>query len=374
MPRPVITWASIDLAAIRSNFEALKRLLPPRVKVAAVVKAHAYGHGALRVSQALVESGVDMLAVSLLEEVETYGLRSLPQGPPVLCLVPPLPEQAELIHEGVHVLVSSLQQAKALASALQRLNRKAAVHVKLDTGMGRLGPPVEEALDLVRFAAAEPAFDYVGLCSHFATSAPRDPRRTEQLQRFKTFLEQLEKLGLRPPLCHIAASAGIVFEPGSAFDLVRPGLLLYGVLPHEPEGPAPLELQPALSLHSRLVEVKRLKKGTALSYELTHTLQRDSVIGVVPLGYGDGLDFRLSNRGRALVRGRSCPIVGRICMGQTLLDVTEVPDASVGDEVVFLGRQGEEEITVGELAELTGVPRQHVTTTLAASLPRFYRD
>ncbi len=361
------TWARIDLSAIAANVKVAMRLAGPAA-VMAVVKADAYGHGAVPVAQAALEAGAAWLGVAIPEEgrlLRQAGIRA-----PVLVLGPVLPSDAELsVRDALDQCVSDLAQIEALQQAAEAQGREAWVHIKVDTGMGRVGFRPEEMPRVAARLGAAPRVRVRALMTHFADAEAADGAYTaEQLRRFDRAWRACRAAGLEPPLRHAANSAGLLRAPEARFDLVRPGILLYG---YPPCGGAP-PLRPALRLSTRILQLKDLPAGAAVSYGRTFVAPRAARVALLPVGYADGWSRLLSNCGQVLVRGRRARIVGRVCMDLTLADVTGIPEVAVGDEVVLLGRQGEEEIGADEVAALQSTISYEVLCTVGARVPRRY--
>ncbi|HAH06250.1 MAG TPA: alanine racemase [Elusimicrobia bacterium] len=371
------TWAEVDLRRLQENLRRLRRRLPPPVGILLVVKGDAYGHGALSVSRAALASGaVDRLGVSSVEE--GLALRDAGIRRPILILgsLYPFGSTLAAVRGGLTVTVASLDGARLIAEAAKkayapaRRFRPLRCHLKLDTGMGRIGVSWPAGLRVAERLRDERGVELEGVYTHLAC-ADADPVFTRlQLERFREALKGLSQAGVRIPLAHAANSAAALLHPASRFDLVRPGLLAYGLFG---EG-----FEPVLSLKTRVVFLKNVRAGTPLSYGALYRTRRPSRIATLPIGYADGLPRLLSipRQGRpgaaALVRGRRCPIVGAVSMDMTLLDVTGVPDVRVGEEAVLIGRSGSEEVTASELAGWARTIPYEVVTGLKARVPRVY--
>lgn len=365
-------WAEIDLAAVRANLQALRAHVGPRVQVLPVVKTEAYGHGLLAVARELSLAGCPAVAVGRTEEALVLREHGF-EGGILLLGPPPLHGFCDLLRLRVTPTISSVEQAAALSREAIARGREAAAHVKVDTGMGRLGVSWREAAAAFRDVARLPALRIEGLYTHFScTERGRHPFTMKQIARFRRALRQAREAGLDPGLVHAANSGGLLHHPEAWFGAVRPGLLLFGLPPHR-RAAAPFSLRPALALKARVAFVKHVPRGSNLSYGATFRTARDSVVGVLPLGYADGYPRRLSNRGAVLVSGRRCPVVGRVCMDQILVDLTDVPAPRVGDEAVLIGRQGEEEIGALDIADALDLTPHEVTTLLAPRVPRIHR-
>jgi alanine racemase len=366
------TWAEIDLRALRSNLLQLRRRIGPGVSILFVVKGDGYGHGATRVSRAAVESGVvDRLGVSSVEE--GLSLRDAGLRRPILVLgsLYPFPSTLAAVRSGLTVTVASLDGARLVAEAARKAHaparrfRPLRCHLKLDTGMGRIGVSWPSGLSVAELLAATPAVELEGVYTHLA-SAEKDREYTRlQLERFRAALRDLSHAGLRPALAHAANSAGALLYPSSRFDLVRPGISAYGLWPG---------YVPVLSLKTRVVFLKNVAAGTRISYGGTFRARRPSRIATLPIGYADGLPRLLSNAGEVLLRGRRCPIVGTVTMDMIMVDATDAPEARVGDEAVLIGRQGALSIGAAEVAERSRTISYEVVTGLQARVPRVYID
>jgi alanine racemase len=360
----------VDLDALQSNLRRLRRLLPKRVSILFVVKADGYGHGAVRVSKAALESGtIDGLGVSSVEEgilLRDAGLRR-----PVLILGSLYPFESTLaaVRYNLSVTAASFDGARLIAQAARRAYgparrfRRLRCHLKLDTGMGRIGVSWPAGLKVAERLAAAKDVDFAGVYTHFSSADSDSESTAEQARRFREALRELEGAGLRPRLAHAANSAGALLYPEARFDGVRPGLAAYGLWPG---------FKPALSLKTRIVFLKNMKAGMPISYGGRYKTRAASKIATLPIGYADGLPRAVSGKGQVLVRGRRCPIVGAVTMDMTMIDVSSVPEACVGDEAVLIGSQGSEQIQAGELAAWAGTISYEVLTGLKSRVPRVY--
>jgi alanine racemase len=360
------TEAAIDLGAIRHN---LSSLAPESAELMAVVKADAYGHGAVPVAQAALESGAGRLGVALVEE--GIELRSEGIAGPILVLTEcPPGSEGEALEAELTPTLGSQDGLRRLARAAQGTADRF-VHVKLDTGMHRAGVAWQDAEVFCR-DVDEAGFRIQGLWTHFATAdEPENPFLDVQLERFKKAVAAVRASGIDVPMLHAANSAATVDRPDTHFDLVRVGIAMYGVSPGPSLDEACATLRPAMTLRSRIALTRRVPAGDAVSYGLTYRVDRDSTIATVPIGYADGYPRALSNAGQVLIRGRRYPVAGRVTMDQTLIDCGD-DDVLAGDEVVLLGRQGAEEITAGELAELAGTVGYEIVSRVGARVPRSY--
>jgi alanine racemase len=370
--------AEIDLAAVAHNVRALKALLPLQTRLLVAVKANAYGHGAAAVSRAALASGAAYLGVARPEE--GIALREAGLTAPILIFGYSPPElAAELAAHRLEQCVYDLNTACRMASCLGSGDGHLNVHLKVDTGMGRLGIPcsdetaADRCVEMVEQLIDLSQLKLEGLFSHFATADSRDKTFAQkQFQRFEACLDALAARGLRPPLCHMANSGAIIDLPTTHLDMVRAGISIYGLYPSDEVVRTRIDLRPALSLKARIIHVKTVPPGTPISYGCTWRSRREATIATVPVGYADGYSRGLSNKGMMLVGGRRVPIVGRVCMDLTMVDVTDVPGARIGDEVVLIGRQGEAAISADEAAAWNDTINYEVVAALTARVPRVY--
>ncbi len=364
------TAAVIDLGALGRNFKEVVRRAEGRT-ILAVVKAQAYGHGAVRVSEHLLELGADMLGVALVEEGKE--LRDAGIDAPILLMGSLFPEQAEeAAAQRLTPVVHTMTVARALSDAARKLKTKISVHVKIDTGMGRIGVAPEDASDFIAALRTLADLDVEGLMTHFADADLRDKQFASiQMDRFELLLKGLEARGISIPVRHAANSAAVLDFHRALFTMVRPGLMLYGYNPLESvlQG---ADLEPALSLVTRIAFLKKVPANVPISYGRTFITKRESLIATLPIGYADGYSRTLSNRGEVLVRGARVPIVGRVCMDMCMIDVTEVPGVQEGDGVVLIGCQGRELITADEIAAKTGTIPYEVLCGISSRVPRIY--
>jgi alanine racemase len=340
-----------------------------------VVKADAYGHGLKQIAARLMQSGTDIFGVANLAEAQS--IRSVGKGWPILMLGAALPGEVETaVRDGVMPTISTLEEAQRFASAGRKLGRTVSVHVKVDTGMGRLGVRPEAALKLVRRIREVSNLDVQGIYTHFSSVEDDVGFSRRQLDRFREVISQLEAANLRPPLVHANNSGALLHEPDSLFNLVRLGLLVYGSVPPGRRRTTTAwqnHLRAAMTWKCRVSLVKVVGPGTPLSYGCTFIAPRAMRVATLTAGYGDGYLRAGSNRARVIIRGRRCPVLGRITMDQMLADVSRVRGVAVGDEVVLIGRQGSEEITVNEVAAWFGTIPWEVFTSITYRVPRLYR-
>lgn len=366
------THAEIDLSAIAANVALACRLAGPETRVMAVVKADAYGHGAVPVARVALGAGATWLGVAIPEEAVPLREAGIACG--ILVLGPIAPDQADLV--AAHDLdqcVSDQAQAEALDRAARARGRVLALHLKVDTGMGRVGLRPREVRRVAEKIWALPSVRLAGLMTHFADAEADEPGfAREQLVRFAEAARELAAAGIPAPLRHAANSAALLFLPEARLDLVRPGIMLYGYHPRGPRGGPESPLRPALRLRTAISQIQDVAQGESVSYGRTFVAPRDLRVATLPVGYADGCGRLLSNRGRVLIRGQRVPIVGRVCMDMTMVDVSGFPDVRVGDEAVLIGRQGADEITADEVAELQGTISYEVLCRIGPRVPRVY--
>lgn len=364
------TAAVIDLCALEHNFKEVMRRAEGR-KILAVVKAGAYGHGAVRVSGRLLKLGAEMLGVALVEEGRE--LREAGIDAPILVMGALFPEQVPaVIQLKLTPVLHSMTVAQALSRAAGKLQAKVSVHVKIDTGMGRIGIVPEEAPDFIAALRRLPGIDVQGLMTHFADADLRDKKfASKQLDRFEALVRELDARGISIPVRHAANSASILDYQRALFTMVRPGLMLYGYNPLETGGN--VDLEPVLSLVTRIAFLKSVSAGIPISYGRTFVTRRESRIATLPIGYADGYSRGLSNSGEAIVRGVRVPVVGRVCMDMCMIDVTDVPGVSEEDAVVLIGSQGKERITADAIAVKTGTIAYEVLCGISSRVPRIYQ-
>lgn len=367
---PFSTWVEVDLDRFGANLRAVRERIGPGRGVLLVVKADAYGHGAVEIAEAAAAEGVEALGVATLHE--GLQLRQAGCALPILVLSPLLPaEIAEAVAAGLEPSVGDLEFARALSAAAVAAGRPQRFHVEIDTGMGRTGIAAGEAVAFVAATGTLPGLRLASVYTHFSDADAGDlGYARDQVRRFRQVLDALSEHGLRPPRVHAANSAGTVNLPEAFFDWVRVGLVAYGH--HPPRDEAGLALAPVMSFKSRLVQVRAMPPGANVSYGRTWTSRRESRIGVVAVGYGHGYSWLLSNRGAMLVRGVRAPIVGRVTMDLTMVDVTDVPEAAVGDEVVLFGEQGDAALTIEEVAGGSETLPYEVMCTIGKRVTRIY--
>jgi alanine racemase len=367
-------WAEVDLSALRENLGWIRHRVGPGVRVMTVVKADAYGHGLKQIAALLMQSGTDVFGVANL--AEAHAIRSVGKGWPILMLGACLPHEVETaVRDQVSVTVSSLEEGERLSTAATRLGRQALLHLKIDTGMGRLGARPSDAPKLLAALGSLPGLLLQGLYTHFS-SAESDARFTQhQREAFQTVLVPIVKSGRNLEYIHANNSAGVLLEPESVFNTVRPGLLAYGIIPPGTRRvPQDLkhQLRPALSWKCRVSLLKTVPANSPLSYGQIFRTRKAMRVATITAGYGDGYMRSGSDKALVLIHGKRCPILGRITMDQMIVDVSRVPGVQTGDEVALLGRQGKAEIKATELAEWFGTIPWEVLTNITYRVPRVY--
>ena len=370
------TRAEIDLQAFRHNFQNLRSHISPQTRIMAVVKADAYGHGALPCARVAVECGADYLGAGVIEE--GIELRQSGLDAPILILGSIFPDEAEdLVRHDLATIVCTLPLAQALAKEAEKQNKTASVHIKVDTGMNRLGVLPENLPELLNQIRNLPNLKIEGVSTHFASADDEVLSITQaQLKKFQAALACFKEDD--NPLIHCSNTSALFKFPESHFDMVRPGLILYGALPSpslqavlsEKENLSPF--QPVMQWKSQIILVKSIAKGQPVSYSGSFTTQRGSLIATLPVGYADGLHRSLSNKMDVLIRGKRAPQIGNICMDMTLIDVTEIQDVQAGDEVVLFGKQEGQTITVDEMATKGGTIPYEILCNLGKRVPRIY--
>ncbi|CUH97575.1 Alanine racemase [Propionispora sp. 2/2-37] len=365
--RPV--WAEINLSAIRHNIREIKSLLRTTTKFCAVVKADGYGHGAIPVARAALQEGADYLAVALMNEA--LELRQAGITVPILILGYTPPEQARLtVAYDITQTVYTPAMVRALSQAATAEGKKAKVHIKVDTGMGRIGVKPEEAVDLAVFINSCPGIELEGIFSHFAAADSRDKTYTRrQFAQFEQVLADMDKKGMVIPIRHIANSAAILDLPDMQLDMVRAGIILYGLLPSEEVQPV-ITLEPAMQFKARISHIKKVASGVAISYGCTYVTERPGVIATLPVGYADGWTRLMAGKASVFLHRKRAPLVGRVCMDQCMIDVTDIPETAPGDEVLLFGGP---DLPVEEVAAHMGTINYEVVCMVSKRVPRQYK-
>ena len=376
--------AEIDLKSIAHNIKELRRITHPDARLMGVVKANGYGHGAIEVARCALQNGAEVLGVARVEE----GMRIREAGieVPILIFGYTIPElTADLLEYDLTQTVYTCASAQELSQTATALKKKIKIHLKVDTGMGRLGllpqnfqrdnsgtlnaVAIEESLAI----AGLDGLELEGIFTHFATADSADKTYAEdQLDLFMNFLNRLRKAGLEPPVRHAANSAALIDMPQSHLDMVRPGIASYGLYPSDEVNKKHVLLKPAMALKARIIHLKKVPAGFKVSYGSTHQTPKATTIATIPIGYADGLNRLLSSSGQMLVHGQRAPIIGRVCMDLTMLDVGHIDNVQMGDEVVIFGQQGSDSITVDEIASSLNTINYEIVSTITDRVPRVY--
>lgn len=366
-------WIEIDLNALENNYNIIRSKINKETKIAAVVKANAYGHGAVRVAQKLSQFGVEYFCVGSPDE--GIELRNAGISEPIIVLAEVLDSQYADIFKGDLIqTVASRKTLKALNKAGIKDAKKIKVHLKIDTGMGRIGFFPEELVEIYSLAQKLENIKIEGVFTHLARADEENKDFSyQQLQKFNSAIKEIRSAGFKTPLLHIANSAAVIDLRETYFDLVRPGIMIYGLLPSDDLNQE-AKLNPLLSFKTRIVQIRKLPAGSAVSYGSTYKTEREEKLAVLPIGYKDGFPRLLSNQGEVLIKGQRAPIRGRVCMGQTIVSVDHIDNLEVGDEVVLIGKQGDEEISASEIAEMCGTINYEIVCNLSERLEKIYID
>jgi alanine racemase len=380
-----LTWAEIDLDALAHNYRELRRVTSSAAAMMAVVKADGYGHGASQVANVALENGARLLAVARMDEA--LRLREDGVSAPILLFGHSLPAYVNMLAANdIRAAVNSLEGARNLSAEAVRCKTTLKAHIKIDTGMGRLGllsddiavhtesgQQVNRAVHDILAIAALPGIQVEGIFTHFANSDSHDKGHARtQLARFNGLLETLKGHPVVFKYRHAANSAATIEMPESHLDLVRPGIAQYGLWPSDEVDKSRIHLKAVMSIKSRVIQVKAAGAGFAVSYGSTHVTPRPTRIATIPIGYADGFDRVLSSNGYMLVQGIRAPIIGRVCMDLTMIDVGHIPDVALEDEVVILGSQGDESISADEIAKRVGTINYEIVSSLTSRVPKVY--
>lgn len=362
------TWAEIDLDALCANYQTAVALAGPQVTVGAVLKANAYGHGAVPVARALWAKGLKLALVACLSEALELK-RALPDLPVLVMGCTPHTGFDAALGAGIALTVVSPRQAQQLSLAAQALGKTAAVHIKIDTGFHRLGmPPTQETVQAIAHMAQLPGLKIEGMFTHLAlTDQPHD---REQMRRFEQVVQGLGQAGVSIPILHVCDSIGLVRYPQWRLNLVRAGAFLYGVRPFGWDAPIPLP--PTLALKTRIAQIHDIAAGEGVGYDALFVAQRPSRIAALPAGYGDGVPRRMTNTAFAGLHGRRAPVIGLVCMDQLMIDVTDIPQAREGDTVTLLGGTDENAIPYSEYANWADTNRNEAISIISRRVPRIY--
>jgi len=367
-------WAEVNLDNIAHNVKEIRRITDKKAEIMGVVKADAYGHGVMEVTRTLLDNGVTRLAVSMLDEA--IQLRQNGIQVPILILSYTDPIRAEeIILYDVTQTVFSHDLAKALSDAAVKHNRNVKIHIKIDTGMTRVGfMPGYSAVKNVVQISKLPGIIIEGLFTHFASADETDKAYTYmQFERFMSIVSELNRIGVYIPVKHVCNSAGLIEFPEMHLNMVRPGIALYGLYPSDEVDKTKIELRPAMSMKANVILVKDVEKDTCISYGRIFKTCRSSKIATIPIGYADGYTRLLTNKGKVLLNGQLASIVGKICMDQCMVDITDIEgDVNVGDEAVLIGKQQDNEIKVEDLAKSVGTINYELVSIIGKRIPRVY--
>lgn len=371
------TWAEVDLDKLLENYRAIRAYVSPKSKMMTIVKADGYGHGATFVAKVFEEAGADWFGVSNLEEAQQLRLSGIEK--PILILGYTPPEYAGvLIEKKITQALFSLEYARSLSAAAEQAGGAVDVHLKVDTGMSRIGFLFHEEkeepsfLEEVCAAAALPGLHVGGAFTHFAVSdEPGNPFTQMQFGRFTRAIGLLKEKGVRLPLCHCCNSAGLLNDPEMHLDMVRPGIILYGLTPAVGM-PLPIPLLPVMSLKTTLFQIKTLSPDTPISYGMIYRTPSERRVGTLPIGYADGYPRILSGKADVLIRGKRARVIGRVCMDQCMVDLTDIPEAQSGDEVTVIGSDGGETVSMDEIAAHMGTINYETACLISKRVPRVF--
>lgn len=365
-------WAEIDLDAIAYNTRNIKKLIGDKDLIA-VVKANCYGHGVIDIIPTLLENGVSRFAVAMISEA--LEIRDNKITAPVMILgFTPLYLGEELINNNIEQTVYDLDYAKELSKIALTLNKKAKIHIAIDTGMGRIGfLPNEKSIDNIAEICSLEGIEVIGIFTHFSTSDEKDKEYShEQFTKMLSVMDTLKKRGIDIPLKHVANSGAIIDLPDTYLDAVRAGIILYGYYPSDEIDKNNLALKPALTLKATITNVKTLEKDMYVSYGRTFKTSNETIVATIPVGYADGYLRKLAENGKVIIKGEFAPIIGRICMDQFMIDVTNIPDVKIGDEVILLGEKNGLKYNADDMAKKLDTINYEVTCMLKSRLPRVY--
>ena len=375
MTRERRCWVEVDLDALRNNLSWIRHRVGGDRKVMTVVKADAYGHGLKQIAGHLMQNGTDFFGVANLEEA--HAIRMTGNDWPILMLGSCLDaELRQAVEWGVSMTISSQEELNRLHQAAERQKKTAKIHLKVDTGMGRLGCSPDEVMKLVEAINASESLQFEGLFTHFADVETDVEFTRSQRHLFRSVLPHFGRKISLPPWVHACNSGALVYDRTPIGNMVRPGLLVYGIAPlgnRKPVGSLHRRLKPALTLHSRVTHIKWVHRGDTLSYGRTFKARCKMKVATLSCGYGDGYPLAASNQADVLIRGIRCPVLGRVTMDQTMVDVTSMPEVAAGDWVTLIGSQGKDSVSATELATRTGSIPWHVLTNITHRVPRIYR-
>lgn len=367
-------YAEIDLDAISRNARAVRQAVGSKTKIMAVVKADGYGHGAVMSARA-VDKTVDAFAVATIEEA--IELRENGIDKEILILGYILPDYYDFaLKYDISLTVFTFEMAKALSDCAKQSGKTAKIHIAVDTGMGRIGFfPTEESADEIKKISLLENLEIDGLFSHFATADEADKEYSRsQIEKYNALYDMLKKRGVDIKLRHICNSAGTTELPECLMDMVRMGIIMYGLYPSDEVDKSRISLEGAMSIKSSVVYIKTIKPGESVSYGRRYIAKRDTVVATIPVGYADGYPRQVSNKSRVLINGEYAPVIGNVCMDQMMVDVTDIKNVSVGDDVILVGRQGNNEVTFEEIAALAGTINYEIICGIGKRVPRIYKQ
>ncbi len=375
-----LVWIEVSRSRAKNNMRILRSLIDQQVLLAPCVKSNAYGHGLVKMAQLLVDEGVDWLSVTSLAEAEILRKSKINQPILVMGYIPDA-DLPKIFSLKVRFFVSDYSTARKISLIAQKLHQQAIIHIKVDTGMGRIGVLAVQAKNLIQKIRNLPYLTLEGIATHFATAdVPTIAGQNyfhQQLVTFQQILTNLQQKEISIPLIHCANSAATLLEKGSHFNLVRPGLAVYGYYPNELAkkicSQQKIKLLPVLAVKTKIALVKEILTGSKISYGSIFVAKRKTKIAVLSIGYYDGLDRKLSNKGYVLIKGKKAKILGRVCMNMTVVDITYIKNISPGEEVVIIGKQGQQEITADDIARLTNTISDEVLTNWRESISRYYK-
>ena len=374
--RPV--WVEINLNNLKNNVREIKKHIKPKTEIMAVVKADAYGHGAIGIIKTLKEEGIKKFAVAVLSEA--IEIRNVDKEVQIMLLgYTPDANLEELISWGITPTIYSLRQAKVLDQLAKEKNKKVAIHINLDTGMHRVGLPIKyRTVEVIKEISEMENIYLEGVYTHFAVADEADKWYTKkQVKDFEYIIDELEKLGVEIPIKHVSNSAAILDLPEFNYDMVRAGLLMYGHYPSEVQKKdRVIDLKQVMSLHSKIYHIRTLEKGESISYGLTYTVNRKSKTGLIPIGYADGYFRRLSNKARIIIKGKNAVarVAGAVCMDKFVVDITGLEGVKGGDEVILFGEDEYHSVTPEELADILETINYEVLCAVSKRVPRVYKE
>ena len=372
-----VSWIEISKNKLKSNLQTIRKIVGPKTIIMPCIKANAYGHGLETMAQIFVENGIQWLAVFSLEEARRLRLAGITQNILVMGYVREK-DLSETVNLKLRIFISDYQTAETLSQTTGKKHEKVPIHIKIDTGLSRFGVLNNEALNLIKKIQKLPGLVIEGLATHFATADEFKKRGyfKRQLQNFNILIKQLTDLGIYIPIIHSANSSTVLLYPQAHFQMVRPGLALYGYYDNKEIKSychrKHINLEPILSFKTRVALIKKIPAGRLVSYGYNFRTKKETKIAVIPVGYYDGLDIHNSNKGYVLIKDKKAKILGRVCMNATIVDITNISNVHKDDEVVIIGEQGKQSITADDIARITNSINYEVLTRLRETMPRYY--